>query len=48
MHAHAGVWIDHRQAWIVLWSLEGERTAMILSKVEKHLELGGDSPLKSS
>jgi hypothetical protein len=47
-HAHAGVWIDHRQAWIVLLSPHGEQTAVILSKVEKHSERGGDSPLKGS
>jgi hypothetical protein len=47
-HAHTGVWIDHRQAWIVLLSPEGERTAVILSKVEKHPERAGDSRLKGS
>ena len=47
-HAQGGVWIDHRQAWIVLLSPEGEQTAIILSKVEKHPERGGDSPLKGS
>jgi hypothetical protein len=44
----AGVWIDHRQAWIVLLSPEGAKTTVILSTVEKHPERGGDSPLKGS
>lgn len=47
-HAHAGVWIDHRQAWVVLLSPDGDQTTVILSKVEKHPERGGDSPLKGS
>ncbi len=48
VHAHAGVWIDHRQAWIVLLSPESERIEVILSKVEKHPERGGDSPLRGA
>jgi len=47
-HEHAGVWIDHRQAWIVFLTPHGEQTTVILSKVEKHPERGGDSPLKGS
>jgi hypothetical protein len=43
---HAGVWIDHRKAIIVGLTADGEVTAVILSKVEKHLERGGDSPMK--
>lgn len=42
----AGVWIDHRKAVIVLVTSTGEHTAHIVSKVEKHLERSGDSPLK--
>jgi len=45
---HAGVWIDHRQARIVFLTPHGEQTTVILSKVEKHPERGGDSPLKGS
>jgi hypothetical protein len=47
-HEHAGVWIDHRQAWIVFLSPPGEQITVILSKVEKHPGRGGDSPLKGS
>jgi len=42
----AGVWIDHRQAWIVLLTPEGQQTTAIRSNVEKHPERTGDSPLK--
>jgi hypothetical protein len=43
---HAGVWIDHRKAVIVALEPNGERIHVIVSNVEKHLERGGDSPLK--
>jgi hypothetical protein len=43
---HAGVWIDHRKAVIVSLESVGERITVIVSKVEKHLERGGDSPLQ--
>jgi hypothetical protein len=46
MNDHAGVWIDHRKAIIVGLTPDGETTTVILSKVEKHLERGGDSPMK--
>jgi hypothetical protein len=42
----AGVWIDHRKALIVVVTPAGERTTLIISKVEKHPERSGDSPLK--
>jgi|HubBroStandDraft_1064217.scaffolds.fasta_scaffold65937_3 hypothetical protein len=42
----AGIWIDHRKAFVVTLSEDGEDTKLILSKVEKHAERGGDSPLK--
>lgn len=45
---NAGVWIDHRQAWLVVLAPEGAQTTVMLSKVEKHAERGGDSPLKGS
>ena len=48
MTGKAGVWIDHRKAVIVALTPDGERTTTILAKVEKHLERGGDSPLKGS
>ena len=40
------MWIDHRKAVLVTLTATGERTTTILSKVEKHPERGGDSPLK--
>ena len=42
----AGIWIDHRKAFVVTLSADGEDTKLILSSVEKHPERGGDSPLK--
>ena len=42
----AGVWIDHRKALIVVVTPAGERVTLIISKVEKHPERSGDSPLK--
>jgi hypothetical protein len=45
MTTKAGVWIDHRKAVIVTVSPAAERTSVILSKVEKHPERSGDSPL---
>jgi hypothetical protein len=46
MKDKAGVWIDHRKALIVVVSATGTHSALIVSKVEKHLERSGDSPLK--
>jgi hypothetical protein len=46
MKDKAGVWIDHRKAVIVVVSSSGEHTAVVISRVEKHLERSGDSPLK--
>jgi hypothetical protein len=43
-----GVWIDHRRALIVALSPAAEHSALIVSKVEKHPERSGDSPLKGS
>ena len=45
MSNNAGVWIDHRKAVIVELTPEGERTTIIESKVEKHPQRSGDSPL---
>jgi len=41
-----GVWIDHRKAVVVELTPDGAKTTLIQSKVEKHLERGGDSPMK--
>jgi len=46
MKDKGGVWIDHRRALVVLLTPTGERTALIVSKVEKHPQRSGDSPLK--
>lgn len=41
----AGIWLDHREAVIVVLG-ENQHTERVLSKVEKHPERAGDSPLK--
>ena len=46
MTVNAGVWIDHRRAVVVALTSDGEHFTTIASKVEKHPERGGDSPLK--
>src|ERR1700686_1565737 len=46
MSNNAGLWIDHRKSVIVTLTASGEHLAHIVSNVEKHLERGGDSPLK--
>jgi hypothetical protein len=43
---NAGVWIDHRRSVLVTLTATGEQTTVIVSHVEKHLERGGDSPMK--
>jgi len=48
MNDHAGVWIDHRKAVIVGLTPDGEVTTVILSRVEKHPERAGDSPMKGA
>jgi hypothetical protein len=48
MNDHAGVWIDHHKAIIVGLTPDGEVTLVIPSKVEKHLERGGDSPMEGA
>ncbi|HWG68498.1 MAG TPA: hypothetical protein VN692_03690 [Steroidobacteraceae bacterium] len=45
MTTKAGVWIDHRKAVIATVGTTEERTSVILSKVEKHPERSGDSPM---
>ena len=46
MNNSAGIWIDHRKAFVVTLSPDAEHTTLVLSSVEKHPERGGDSPLK--
>jgi hypothetical protein len=48
MTGQAGVWIDHRKAVIVALTEGSERTSVILSRVEKHPERSGDSPMKGA
>ncbi len=43
---HAGVWVDHRKAVVVLLTPGAEHLAVIVSRVEKHASRAGDSPLK--
>jgi len=46
MKTKVGLWIDHRKAIIVAVTDKGEEIGLVVSKVEKHLERSGDSPLK--
>ncbi len=48
LNDNVGVWIDHRKAVIVVVTPTEEHTVHIVSKVEKHLERSGDSPLRGS
>ena len=45
MKSKVGLWIDHKKAIIVAITDKGEEAALILSKVERHLQRSGDSPL---
>jgi hypothetical protein len=40
-----GIWLDHRKAVIAELAPEGSRVTVVESKVEKHPQRGGDSPL---
>jgi hypothetical protein len=42
----AGIWLDHREAVIVMTAAPNEHTVRVLSHVEKHAQRTGDSPLK--
>jgi hypothetical protein len=44
----AGLWVDHRQAIVILLSGKKTETRRIESKSEKQLRRTGDSPLKGS
>jgi hypothetical protein len=41
MKRQAGVWIDHRQAFIVFVGDDGEETKRIKSNIEKHVRFSG-------
>ena len=46
MKTAVGLWIDHREAVVVLVTDEGEEMELTISRVEKQLRRSGDSPLK--
>jgi hypothetical protein len=48
MNRVAGLWIDHRKAFIVVVTDEGEEVKLVVSKVEKQLRRSGDSPLRGA
>jgi hypothetical protein len=41
MKKDAGLWIDHRNAVIVILNEKGEETKRINSNMEKHVRFGG-------
>ena len=47
MKTLAGLWIDHREAVIVLLSEQGQETRRLKSHVEKQLRRSGRSPSKA-
>ena len=47
MKTSAGLWLDHREAVIVLLSEKGQQTTLVKSKVEKQLRRSGE-PEKGS
>ena len=48
MKTLAGLWIDHREAVIVILSDKGEETRRVKSHVEKQLRRSGRSPSQAS
>ncbi len=48
MKIKAGLWIDHRQADIVLVTSTGEKIRSIMSHVEKQLRRTGNRPLQGN
>lgn len=48
MKTKVGLWIDHRKAVIVMITDQGEEIGLVVSKVERQHQRGGDSPLKGS
>ncbi len=43
MQGQAGVWIDHREAFVVIVGEGGEKTERIASGMEKHVRFAGHS-----
>lgn len=48
MKTKAGLWIDHRQAIVVIVSAAGEEIKQISSQVEKQLRRTGSTPLQGN
>ena len=48
MKTFAGLWIDHREAVIVILSDKGQETRRVKSHVEKQLRRSGRSPAQAS
>ena len=48
MTGKAGVWIDHREAIVVVLGADYDHPLHVASHVVKHLSRGGDSPLTGS
>lgn len=48
MKTKAGLWIDHRQAVVVLVTDTGEETKQIMSNAEKQLRRTGSTPLQGN
>jgi hypothetical protein len=48
LNSKAGVWLDHREAVIVMTGAPDEHSVRVLSNVEKHPLRTGDSPLKGA
>ena len=47
MKTNVGLWIDHRNAVIVILDEKGERTKRINSDLEKHVRFSGGAQLDS-
>jgi len=48
MKTKAGLWIDHRQAVVVMITATGEETRQIMSNAEKQLRRTGSTPLQGN
>jgi hypothetical protein len=46
MNSKAGLWIDHKQAIIVVIAGKGQETCLVVSKAEKQPRRSGDSRMK--
>lgn len=48
MNNKVGIWLDHREAVIVMTAAPTEHFVRVVSHVEKHPQRSGDSPLKGA